>query len=78
MTRLNFERDISQNAFINGLLRAGLIERYKRGWYIIPSRPDLLHSRCTLLWVFGKKVAPGRYRYNREVIEALMQGSEMK
>ena len=73
---IRFDRDMSKRTFINNLLKAGLIERESRGC-TVPSRPDWgLYPVRILIWCFGKEVAPGRYIYKREKIEAMMQGPE--
>lgn len=73
---IRFDRAMSKRTFINNLLKAGLIERHSvRGWYVAPSRPDQLYSHRSLIWVFGKEVAPGRYIYRREFLEPLMKES---
>ena len=73
---IRFDKAMSKRTFINNLLKAGLIERESRGWYTVPSRSDWgLYPVRILIWCFGKEVAPGRYIYKREKIEAMMQGS---
>lgn len=76
MTRLNLlTRDMNQDTFINRLLEAGLIIRHSRGWYMVPSSPDLaLYNRRSILDMFGEEIAPGRHVFKEEVIE-MMQGS---
>lgn len=72
---IRFDRDMSKRTFINNLLEAGLIERHSsgRGWYVVPSRPGQLYHHRSLIWVFGKEVAPGRFIYKKEAVEALIQ-----
>lgn len=72
MARLNL---MNQDTFIDRLLEVGIIQRERRGWYTI-SWEDVgrLYSRRNILDIFGEEVAPGRYIFRREVIEALMQG----
>ena len=76
---IRFDKEMSKRVFINNLLKAGLIERQSRGWYVVTSRRDRgLYTTNSLIWVFGKEVAPGRYIYRREFLEPLLKDSVKK
>lgn len=69
-------RHMNSDVFINRLLVVGAIERVRRGWYIIPRRGDgREYNRSDIHRMFGYEVAPGRYIFKRDVVEAMRQGS---
>lgn len=64
-------RTVNIDVFINELLRRGVIERVRRGRYMIPEMSSSLeYDRGSLHRLFGIEVEPGRFRFCEDVIRA--------
>lgn len=74
-------RDMNQDTFINRLLVAGVIERARRGWYIIPLEVERgigeLYDRQRILERFGEEVRPERYIFKADVLAQYIRGSRV-
>lgn len=61
---------MNSDVFINKLLKLGVVERVRIGWYkICVFDPNMIYNRDEIVERFATEVAPGRYEFKLEEVE---------